>query len=445
MSSVSEDSTGLLSPPFCDPGSVCKQGMAQDSPVKAQDSVQDKVTVLHKSNEPYRPPCLIKALPPWTKDINDLLITDKYSEYTSQEKAKLERCGTVSDHNSATKFAKSDHLWESYLYLPVQEDIQFSDSAPMIHSEEELPISVTKENASIPDVQIQKESELNSSNSSFDGNLTSSDIRLPDEDSLITYDGPFSGLKVEIPPGINSLLPAPESNLTEDELDSPGSVYDRIVKLVESVLEDDEDADDVVSAAAAAVSAVDGDDADDEYYFDPHMNDEDDDESFFDRMDDFMLKLVQHGTRFGDLYLSMYSQQPNPQFYSDQMNPGRDHNNKSSTDPASFSLFSDSYPSYKTFQPLLTRFSYGVGDPMFQKVINPSEYGICALCLSQSEFPAPEVPSCMENPSLMQNAGSCGDGNINQTPVDHSADMKLEESKLMHPFMGGFTSRRLST
>ncbi|CAK8572053.1 unnamed protein product [Lathyrus sativus] len=79
---------------------------------------------------------------------------------------------------SPSKFAKSDELWESYVYL-------------------EPPL--------IQDVQIQQDSELKSSNTSLeDCSSSSCGFTFLDEDNLITYDGPFSTLEVTIPPRVDS-------------------------------------------------------------------------------------------------------------------------------------------------------------------------------------------------------------------------------------------------
>jgi len=88
-------------------------------------------------------------------------------------------------------------------------------------------------------------------------------LNLPDEDSLIAYDGPFLTME------------APESNLDiEDDLDSSDSTYNMIKKnLVESVLDSDDDDD--------------HDDNDDEFDDDYH--------NFLIINGEIIAQLVQHG------------------------------------------------------------------------------------------------------------------------------------------------------
>ncbi|KAL5071406.1 hypothetical protein RYX36_022293 [Vicia faba] len=118
--------------------------------------------------------------------------------------------------------------------------------------------------------------ELKSSNTSFEDCSSSiSGFNFPDEDSLITYDEPFWTLEVEIPPSI--FMSSPESNLIEDDLDSPpDSTFEMIKNLVEFVLDGD-------------------DDYDDNYYSSDKDN---------SSMDDIMAELVQHGARVAKLNLS---------------------------------------------------------------------------------------------------------------------------------------------
>ncbi|KAL5070502.1 hypothetical protein RYX36_021389 [Vicia faba] len=127
----------------------------------------------------------------------------------------------------------NDKLWESYFYLEPR----------LIH-----------------DVQIPKDSELKSSNTSLEDCSSSIfGFSFPDDDSLITYDGPFSTLEVRIPP---SFMSSPESNLIDDDLDSPDSTFEMIKSLIETVLG--------------------GDDYEDDYYD-------------FDKDNSSMAELVQHG------------------------------------------------------------------------------------------------------------------------------------------------------
>jgi hypothetical protein len=245
----------------------------------------------------------------------------------------------------------------------------------------------------IPDVQIQQELELKSSNMSLEDRSTCiPGLILPDEDSLITYDGPIWSCEVETHDVIDSLMSAPdESNPIEDDfdldLDSDDPTFVMIKSLVESVLDGDDDDYDSDSDS--------GFNSDFEY-----------DDSL---MDDIMAKLVQHGARLAHTYLST------PQSYSNQLNPGRDqqdHNRflRNSTDPAVCSLCSHHCPCHKIYQhfPLydhgeLRRFGLGAGESMFQ------------------QLPAfDKMASCKEKPIPMQNwfeyQGRSYDNSVNGHP-----------------------------
>ncbi|XP_019451431.1 PREDICTED: uncharacterized protein LOC109353553 isoform X2 [Lupinus angustifolius] len=94
-----------------------------------------------------------------------------------------------------------------------------------------------KKNPSSFDFQIQQDLELNSFSSSFDGkSYSSSELCLPDEDSLITFDDPFlmAGLAV-----VDNSMSSPERNPIEPYVFSPSSPRDMIEKLVESILNDE--------------------------------------------------------------------------------------------------------------------------------------------------------------------------------------------------------------
>jgi hypothetical protein len=209
--------------------------------------------------------------------------------------------------------AKRDNLWECY---------KQNRFAPII-----------------PNDQIQQESELKSSNVSLeDCSTIIPGLCLPDEDSLIAYDGPFLNHEMEIPLGIDSFMSAPESNLTEDDdLDSQSSTFDMILNLVEFVLDDSDDdydsnfeCDDSLMDRIRAVLMQHGYDV-----------------SLMDRI---MAELVQHEARLGQSKLSL----------SNQLNPGRDQQDdhncflRSSTDPAVFSLSSLPCPCHKIYKTFLT-------------------------------------------------------------------------------------------
>ncbi|KAJ1385376.1 hypothetical protein SESBI_41697 [Sesbania bispinosa] len=92
ISCVLQDSPlpGLLSQPSCVPDSRCQKSMPQNFPLKVPDNVNH---LLHRSNEPYRPPCRYKALPPLIGDSNGLLNSDTSgsSECSNQEEEEPER------------------------------------------------------------------------------------------------------------------------------------------------------------------------------------------------------------------------------------------------------------------------------------------------------------------------------------------------------------------
>ncbi|GAU32351.1 hypothetical protein TSUD_43930, partial [Trifolium subterraneum] len=172
MSCVFENSAGLLPSPYCDQDSVCNQENRQDSAPKALDNVN----FLHKSNEPYLPPCRNKALSSSSGDSN----------------------GSLSDNISGSSGCTSQEQAE-----------------PMI-----------------PDVQIQQKSELKSSNISLEDCSTCiPGLILPDEDSLITYDGPIWSCEAEIPDVIDSLMSTPdESNQSEDDFGRDQQDHNRFLR-----------------------------------------------------------------------------------------------------------------------------------------------------------------------------------------------------------------------
>lgn len=193
-----------------------------------------------------------------------------------------------------------------------------------------------KENMSSPDVKIH-ELELNSSTSSELSNF-SSELCLPDEDSLITFDESFLMPEVD-----NSAVN--DSYLSEADLFSPSSPRDRFEKLVEFILDDESSPD-------------------------PYLDD----------------PMMPHGAGLDGFCLSMYARQPYKQFCSNQLNPERDqqdHNSfkKISIDQTMFSLFSDSYPLNRMYQPfpvsrddeLMRKFDHKASQPMFQQKINPGK------------------------------------------------------------------------
>ncbi|CAK8573433.1 unnamed protein product [Lathyrus sativus] len=302
---VYEGSPDLLPSPYSEIDYILQKVSAS--------KVLDNVNLLHQSNKPYLPPCHSKALFSSSGDSNGSLKTDvsRSSDCTNQEvQAELKKRHNVSP----TKFAQSDDLWESCVCL----------EPPLIHG-----------------VQIQQDSELKSSNTSLEDCSSSRyGFTFPDEDSLITYDGPFSTLEVKILPRIDSFVSSPESNLNEDDLDSQDSTFVMIKSLIESVLDGD-------------------DDYDDDYYNCDYDN---------SSMDDIMAELVQQGSRVAKLNLSYQ-----------QLSPGRDP----------FFLSSPSCPCGNIHQGdhELRRFGFEADESMFQQGIMPSL----------------EVPSWKEKTKLMLN------------------------------------------
>ncbi|XP_045808897.1 uncharacterized protein LOC123903068 [Trifolium pratense] len=396
MTYLFENSLGLLPSPYCEDlensDYVCNQEKRQDSAPKAPDNVN----FLHKSNEPYLPPCRNKALSSSTGDSNGSLNSNisGSSECTSQEPAEpLDSNGSLSGNKSGSSECTSQEPAESV----------------------------------IPDVQIQQELELKSSNMSLEDSSTCiPGLILPDEDSLITYDGPpILAPEVESPDVIDSLISAPdESNQTEDDfdwdLDSDDPTFAMIKKLAESVLDGDDD------------------DYDDGYY-DSDSSDFEYDDSL---MDDIMVKLVQHGARLAHMHLST------PPSYSNQLNPGMDQQDqncflRSSTGPAVYSLSSHHCPYHKIYQhsPLydpgeLRRFGLGAGESTFQQG------------KMQPQLPAfDKLASCKEKPNPMQNwfeyKGQSYDNSVNGPPdshgygnIDQAAVDKFGDSH--GKFFGGF-------
>lgn len=280
----------------------------------------------------------------------------------------------VCVHDSPGGIANRD-LSEAYISpLPVEEEKQFASmvdkcESSTVHCEAILSlqdakqaVSVSmKENISSPDFQIQQELELNSSSSWLHGNSNSSpELSLPDEDSLITFDESYLMPDLEDSAVIGGFISNLESNLIETGSFSPSSPRDMVEKLVESVLSDESSPD--------------------------------------PQLDDPM------GAGLDDIFHTLYAQQSYTQFFSNQLNPGRDQQDrdsfqKNSIDPAIFSFFSHSFPSYKIYEPFplshdneLTRFDHEVSQSMFQKMTSPDKLHLCSLCVSRSVVP-PHLPA----------------------------------------------------
>ncbi|KAI5400324.1 hypothetical protein KIW84_065275 [Lathyrus oleraceus] len=354
MSCMYEGSLDLLPSPYSELDYVSQKISAS--------KVLENVHLLHKTNQPYLPPYCNKALSSSSGDNDGSLESDisGSSDCTNQKvEAELENRQNVSP----AKFAKSDGLWESYVYL----------EPPLIH-----------------DVQIQQDSEFKSSSTSFEDCSSSIyGFSFPDEDSLITYDGPFLNLEVKIPPSIDRFVYSPESNLIEDDLDSPDSTFEMIKSLVESVLDGDDDYDD------------------DYYNFD------------YDKscMDDVMSELVQHGARVAKLNLSY-----------EQLNLGGDP----------FFLSSQSCPCGKIHpgDHELRRFGFGADESMFQQGIMPSLWeplwkektNLMQNCF---EYQDPDYDCSVKG---VPDSNGDGDDIFNQAVVNSFKDRKLRASEFVRGF-----------
>ncbi|RHN81757.1 hypothetical protein MtrunA17_Chr1g0202591 [Medicago truncatula] len=364
MSTVNKDSV---------PKALDKVNLLRMSTVNKDSAPKalDKVNLLHKSSAPYLPPCRNRALSSSTGDSNGSPNGDISGSFecTTQKQAEPGKCGIVSPRT----FAKRDNLWECY---------KQDRFAPII-----------------PDDQIHQESELKSSNVRIeDCSTVIPGLCLPDEDSLIAYDGPFLNHEMEISLGIDSFMSAPESNLTEDDdLDSQSSTFDMIMNLVEFVLDDSDDdydsnfeCDDSLMDRIRAVLVQHGYDV-----------------SLMDRI---MAELVQHEARLGQSKLS------NPWLSSNQLNPGSDQQDdhncflRSSTDPAVFSQSKLSCPCRKIYEIFL---SLGAG---VQQGIMP-----------------PQLPSLHKVPYVRGVPDSHGDDDRNskQAVVNSFKNMNLGASQFL--------------
>ncbi|KAE9611327.1 hypothetical protein Lalb_Chr06g0161351 [Lupinus albus] len=159
-----------------------------------------------------------------------------------------------------------------------------------------------KQNPSSPGFQSQQDFELNSSSSSLDGKpYSSSELCLPDVDSLIAFDETF--LMADEPS--DKALSSPARNPIEPDTFSPSSPRDMIVNLIESILKDDSPP--------------------------PHQDD----------------PKVSHGAGLDDLGHSLYAQKSHTQLCFNQFNPRGHHSFQvNNIEPAGFSFFS--YQSFLT-------------------------------------------------------------------------------------------------
>ncbi|KAG4998201.1 hypothetical protein JHK82_028983 [Glycine max] len=474
---VVDEAPGLLSSPLCAPDYKCQSVPQQLSP----NVVDDVSQLLHRSDEPYRPPCRYKARTS-IRDGNDSLNgdTSESSECTDQERADREtwrkdlegiahvkeslkksmppsflskdNCGNhknhcevaheqgfmelqlsnspVSVYYSPGKISTNDPL-EAYISpTSVEKGKQFASLIDDCESSTVYckGISVRmNQNPSCPDFQIHQELESESFSCSSDGESNSSfELCLPDEDSLITFDELFLMPDVEnLTVFDSSMSSSPESNLIEADVFSPSSPREMVEKLVEFILNDE-------------IST-------------PHVDD----------------PIVHHGAGLGRFSHSMHAQKTPPKFCSNQLNPERDPQDhdkfqRNSIDSAIYSFYSHSFPSNTFSQPLplnhdeLKRFDHEVSQSMLQQIINPGKLNLCSLQSGLTpNLPALQMASCTQKLNSMQtrpfayqepkNYGDFvkpspdfqGDGNINPALVDSFIEEKLRSSH-WHPHVQGF-------
>ncbi|TKY51341.1 hypothetical protein E2542_SST22852 [Spatholobus suberectus] len=287
----------------------------------------------------------------------------------------------------------------------------------------------TKQNPPCPDFQIHPELELNSFSGSFDDSNSSSELCLPDEDSLITFDELFLMPDVENLAVVDSSMSSsPGRNPIEANVFSPSSPREMVEKLVEFILNDE--------------SCT------------PHVDD----------------PIVHHGAGVGGFSHSIHAQQTHTQFWSNQLNLEMDQQDyssfqRNSIDSAIYSFFPHSFPPNTFSQPFplhhdeLRRFDHEASQSTFQQMINPGKLNLCSLSVSQSgvpsHLPALQMASCTQKLNSMQgcpfayqepkNCGDFirpspdfqGDSNINPAVVDSFIEMKLRASH-WHPNVRGF-------
>ncbi|KOM35927.1 hypothetical protein LR48_Vigan02g207700 [Vigna angularis] len=234
-----------------------------------------------------------------------------------------------------------------------------------------------KQNPSSPDFHVRRELKLNSFTDSIDGeSSSSSELCLPDEDSLITFDELFLLSDVENLAVVDSSMSSTaERSPIEAEVFSPSSPREMIEKLVEFILNE---------------------------------------ESSTPNVDDPM---VHHGTGLGCFSHSTHAQQNHAEFCSNHLNPERkdqlDHNRFqiNSIDSVVHSFFSPSFPSnpfsqhFPLYHDELERFDHGVSQTMFQQIINPDKLHVRSLSVSKSgvplHLPALQMASCTQKLNSM--------------------------------------------
>ncbi|CAJ1977010.1 unnamed protein product [Sphenostylis stenocarpa] len=373
ISCVVDEAAGILSSPLFVPDTRCQKSVPRNFSLGVPG---DANSLLHKSDEPYRPPCRYKALPS-TRHTNDLLNGEisGSSECTNQEIADREiwRNGRTSTCDPSEAYISPTSVDEGKKqFLSMIDDCESST----VYCR---GISVSmKQNPSRPDFHIQQELKLNSFSGSLDGESNSScELCLPDEDSLITFDELFSLPDVEPLAVVNSSMSSsPERSRIEADVFSPSSPREMIEKLVEFILNE---------------------------------------ESSTPRVDD---PIMHHGAGLECFPHSMHEQEAHSHFGSNHLNPERrdqqDHNRLqiNSIDSAIYSFFSHSFPSNTFSQPFplyhdeLKTFDHEVSQTMFQNIINPGNLHLCSLNVSKSGVPPHlsgiQMASCTQKLNSMQ-------------------------------------------
>ncbi|XP_027933884.1 uncharacterized protein LOC114189504 isoform X2 [Vigna unguiculata] len=369
---VDDEASDLFSLRSCAPGPKCQNSVPQNFSLEVPRDVNP---LLHRCDEPYRPPCRYKSLPS-TRHSNDLLNGDisGSSECTNHEIAdrKIWRKGRISTCGPSEGLISPTSVEKEKQFAPMVDDCESST----VYCR---GISVSmKQNPSSPDFHVRRELKLNSFTDSIDGESSSScELCLPDEDSLITFDELFLQPDVENLAVVDSSMSSSaERSPIEAEVFSPSSPREMIEKLVEFILNE---------------------------------------ESSTPNVDDPM---VHHGAGLGCFSHSTHAQQTHAEFCSNHLNPEKkdqlDHNRFqiNSIDSAIHSFFSHSFPSNPFSQPFplyhneLKRFDREVSQTMFQQVINPDKLHRCSLSVSKSgvplHLPALQMASCTQKLNSMR-------------------------------------------
>ncbi|KAK7391326.1 hypothetical protein VNO78_19740 [Psophocarpus tetragonolobus] len=341
---------------------------------------------------------------------------------------------SVSFYDSPGRISRSNSTMAYISPTSVEEKNQFvssSESSTVCCKGNSVSM---KQNPSSRDFQIHQQLELNSFGCSLDGESnSSSELCLPDEDSLITFDELFLMPDVENLAVVDSSMSSsPLKNPIEADVFSPSSPREMVEKLVEFILNDESST---------------------------HVDD----------------PILHHGAGLGIFAHSMHAPLTPTKFCSNQLNPERDpqeHNKfqRNSIDSTIYSFFSHSFPFSKFSQPFplyhdeLKRFDHEVSQTMLQQIINPNNLHCCSISVSQSgvpqHLPALQRASCTQKLNSMQNCTFAyqepkhygdfirpnpdfqGDSNINPALVDSFFENSFIEMTLRashwHPHVPGF-------